>query len=198
MMKKIFLKLITTIISLYIIYCGLVYLRLFIAAKNITELKNQDILTFIIYGSSSSLEENTISGRFSILDSGQNEITQIERSWNGNYLTVDFTQIEINNKVISFPSTIYSRNRIFEKKNKNSGIKLEKYYNENKECILLDKNFSKKQRQDLYFISCFSKKKYLVPAFNINSYTLDLSVCLNDFYYVISYNESGKTILHQR
>lgn len=198
-MKKVTFKLLQLIFAFYLIYAGVIYIKVFRAAKSVNEIQNQEFLRFTIYGSSSSEEGNTVSARFAIIDSKGNEITEIERSWNGNYLAVEFNQLELADKYFIFPSKIFAKNRIIEgSKGRKKGTRLEKYYGENNECILLGKNSLKKNRLELYTISQFTNKNFLVPTFGfVNTYTLDLSDCEPDVFYVISCDSKGKLTLHR-
>lgn len=198
-MKKTVFKLIKIIFVIYLIYAGIIYIKVFNAARNLDEIQNQEFLNFIIYGSSTSEEGNTVSARFTIVDFKGNGITEIERSWNGNYLAVVFNQSKIINKYFIFPEKIFAKNRIIESGiNRKRGTQLEKYYGENRECILLGKPSLKKNRENLYLISRFTNKNYLIPTFGIvNSYTLDLSNCEPDVYYTVSCDSKGKIILRQ-
>lgn len=183
----------------YIVYSGVVYFNLFIAAKNIQYTQDLEFLQLKIFGSSTTDEVNTISAHFSILDSSGNTITEIERSWNGNYLAIEFNQSEINGKYFIFPSKIFAKNRIIEGQgfNKN-GISLEKYYDENNRCILLGRGYTKKDRENLYYISRFTNRQYLVPSFGmVNKYVLDLSDCDPDVLYSVSCDRKGKLTLHR-
>lgn len=195
-LKKNFKKLVFIFLSIYFFYGLTIYVRFFFAVYNTNEKQNQDFLILKIYGNSSSKDGNTVSARFSILDSNQNTITELERSWSGNYLAVNFARINLFGKEFIFPTEIFAKEKIFE--NSKNGIKLEKYYDENKQCILFSQNYSLKSRKRLYLISRFVNKKYLVPTFNfIKNSTINLSECKNDVFYIISCDKSGNLILHQ-
>lgn len=196
--KKNILKLFLIVFFIYIFYCLFIYSRFFFAVKKTDEIKNQDFLIFKIYGSSNTKGETTISAHFSILDSNENTITEIERSWNGNYLAVNFNKLEFMGKKFIFPSEIFAKEKIFENHKRKKGIKLEKYYNENGQCILFSKNHSKKSKKSLYVISQFINKKYFVPTLNfVDIFTIDLSTCKNDVFYVIFCDKNGNLILRQ-
>lgn len=198
-MKKTFINLLQIAITVYLLYAGIIYIRVFVSARNLPEFQNQEFLHFIIYGSSTSDEGNTVSARFTIVDSSGNSISEIERSWNGNYLAVKFNQAKILNKYFIFPEKIYAKDRIIESGiSKNKGTHLERYYSENRECILPGKKSLKKNRENLYIISRFTNKKYYVPTFTIvDSYVLDLSNCDSDVFYTISCDKNGKLTLLQ-
>lgn len=195
-LKKRHKKLFLMILSIYFFYATIIYTKFFLAVYKINEQQNQDFMILKIYGTSSLKDGNTVSARFSILDSNQNTITELERSWSGNYLAVNFARINLFDKEFIFPTKIFAKEKLFE--NSKNGINLEKYYNENNQCMLFSKNHSIKNRKRLYLISRFANKKYLVPTFNlIKNSTINLSECKNDIFYIISCDKNGNLILHQ-
>lgn len=195
-LKKRHKKLFFVILSIYFFYAAIIYTKFFLAVYKINEQQNQDFMILKIYGNSSLKDGNTVSARFSILDSNQNTITELERSWSGNYLAVNFARINLFDKEFIFPTKIFAKEKIFE--NSKNGINLEKYYNENNQCMLFSQNHSIKNRKRLYLISRFANKKYLVPTFNlIKNSTINLSECKNDIFYIISCDKNGNLILHQ-
>ena len=195
-LKKKHKKLLLVILSIYFFYAAIIYTKFFFAVYKINEQQNQDFMILKIYGNSSLKDGNTVSARFSILDSNQNTITELERSWSGNYLAVNFARINLFDKEFIFPTKIFAKEKLFE--NSKKGINLEKYYNENNQCMLFSKNHSIKNRKRLYLISRFANKKYLVPTFNlIKNSTINLSECKNDIFYIISCDKNGNLILHQ-
>lgn len=195
-LKKRHKKLFFVILSIYFFYATIIYTKFFLAVYKINEQQNQDFMILKIYGNSSLKDGNTVSARFSILDSNQNTITELERSWSGNYLAVNFARINLFDKEFIFPTKIFAKEKIFE--NSKNGINLEKYYNENNQCMLFSQNHSIKNRKRLYLISRFANKKYLVPTFNlIKNSTINLSECKNDIFYIISCDKNGNLILHQ-
>lgn len=198
-MKRSIIRLFQLLWAFYILYAGIIYIKIYISANNSYEIQNQEFLHFTIYGSSTSEEGNTVSARFSIIDTKGNSITEIERSWSGNYLAVEFNQAKLDGKYFIFPSRIFAKDRIIEgDKKRKQGTQLEKYYEDNRECILLGKNSTKKNREDLYIISRFTNKNYYVPTFGfVNTYILDLSNCEADCFYTISCNNSGKLTLQK-
>lgn len=179
---------------IYILYTSTVYLVCFNAVHQLPENVEQEFLRIKIYGSSATSEGNTISGTFSIIDSNGNEIAVIERSWSGAYLSVEFAQSDFNNKYYIFPTRIYGKNRIIEeRKERKNGTTLEKYYDDNGQCMLLGYGSSLKDRRNLYALSLFTNNKYKVPDFGVkNYYTIDLSQCKTNRYYSISCDSKGK------
>lgn len=179
---------------LYVVYTSVVYLSCFNSVHQLSENLSQEFLRIKIYGSSANTEGNTISGTFSVIDSNGNEIAVIERSWSGAYLAVEFAQSDFNNKYFIFPSRIYGKNRIIEeRKERKNGTTLEKYYDDNGQCMLSGYGSSLKDRRNLYLLSLFANNKLIVPDFGINTYyTIDLSQCKTNRYYSISCDEKGK------
>lgn len=191
--------LITFIIFAYVLFNALLYLSCFNAAYKIPQGLEQEYLRVKIYGSSVSPEGNTVSGSFSIIDSNGNEIATIERSWSGAYLAVEFVQVDLNGRYYIFPSKIYGKNRIIEdRKERNKGTALEKYYNDYGQCMLLGFGSTLAQRRSLYNISIFATQKYHTFAFGLVSrYTIDLSNCKTDRYYTISCDSNGKLLISE-
>lgn len=182
------------IFIIWILFSSYIYISVWKSAKDLPQITQQEYLRIKIYGSSSSIDGNTVSATFSIIDSNGNEIAVIERSWTGSYLGVEFTQTKINNKYFVFPSKIYGKERIMENKtDRKKGTSLEKYYNDNKQCMLLGYGSSLLDRQKLYKIARFSTKKVPVINFGYTStYDIDLSDCKNEKYYSITVDSQGK------
>jgi len=182
------------------IYTCVVYLMVYDGAKKCYGNTNQELLRIKIYGSSSNTEGNTVSGTFSIIDSNGNEIAVIERSWSGSYLSVDFSQSMINNEYFIFPKRIFGKNKIFDiKESEKKGTDLERYFNENGQCMLLGYGSYLSQRKALYKISRFTLRKYFVFDFfkKTNTLSIDLSGCKTGYYYSISSTENGDLIVQE-
>lgn len=167
------------------------------ATSKVQEIPQQEYLRLIIYGSSSSPDGNTISAAFSIVDTKGNEIAKIERSWTGNYLAVEFAEIEFNKKSFLFPYGIYGKEHIMQTKaSRNKKTTLEKFYDDNSQCLLLGFGSTYEDRKNLYIISRFANKKIPVLTFGqVASYTLDLSDCKINRYYSIQRTSSGKLLV---
>ena len=147
-----------------------------------------EILRINIFGNSQQEGENTVSASFSLIDSSGNEIAVIERSWVGNYLTIDFYRVSINKKIFYFPSEICSKDQIYEgsRLKHKKGTELSRYYDENGQCMLLGYGSTLKQRKALYNISVIATHKYPFYDFAISkNIVIDLSLCKNDVYYSI-------------
>ena len=147
-----------------------------------------------IYGTSYSSEGNTISANFSLIDSGGNEIAQLERSWSGSYLTVEFCMLNVNHKTFIFPKKIYGRDSFFYYSDESKkGSVLEKYYNDNQQCLLAGYNSTEKIRNSLYRLSHYALGKYYCIKFmNCTKLIVDLSNCENEVFYSIKGIGSGK------
>ena len=169
------------------------YFLCYKAVKQTKEYIATEYLRIKIYGSSETEEGDTISGTFSIVDSNGNEIAVIERSWKGAYLAVEFVEFSMENKKYIFPATIFGRKSvIYNSHQKEKGVSLEKYYNENGECILPGVKSNLKERVFLYRISHFSlKKNSLFGIKHRKTIIVDLSSCQNGKYYSIIRSSAG-------
>ena len=185
---------------MWICFVFIAYISVYHAASQIDQPNQQEYIRVHLYGSSSSPDGNTISASFSVVDTAGNEIAAIERSWSGNYLSVDFAETCFKDKFYIFPVRIYGKERILEtKKDKHGGTLLEKYYNDNGQCLLLGYGSSLYERQLLYKIARFANKKLLVvpPFGHIAIYSVDLSECKNDVYYSIQILPDGKIVVRE-
>lgn len=174
------------------------------SVKKMSKNTYEEYMRIKIYGSTYTSEENTISGSFSILNKNGNEIAVIERSWNGSYLAVDFVKLSMMNKTYLFPIKIYGKDKIIDNsisgkkkyKQKRKGSSLEKYYIENKQCLLLGDDSSFQEKFDLYKIARFATKKCMLFD---NKYkkiiTVDLSNCKVDNYYSIILNQRNQLVV---
>ena len=78
----------------------------------------------------------------------------------------------------------------------NTGTNLEKYYNENNQCMLLGFGSTYEERNKLYRIAKFATGKYLLPGFgHISTYSLDLSSCKMNTWYTIQRTEDGNLVI---
>lgn len=194
-----------TYLLVFILICGFIYtsyiyLSLYNSVKKCNGNTNQELMRIKIYGSSSTEENNTVSGTFSIIDSNGNEIAVIERSWSGAYLSVDFSECKIGSEYYIFPTRIFGKNRIFDvKKSERKGTDLSRYYNENGQCMLLGHGSSLKQRKAMFNISNYTLGKFLVLDLFKNKTTLsiDLSGCRTGYYYSISSTDNGDLLVQE-
>ena len=73
----------------------------------------QEFLRVKIFGNSTTHDGNTISAEISIVDTNGNEIAAIERSWTGNYLGVEFAEVEFNDNYFLFPKKYTEKNGLW-------------------------------------------------------------------------------------
>jgi len=192
-----FASLFSFIILAFILFNAYTIYDVWKASQNLYEIPEQEYIRLIIYGSSSSPDGNTISAAFSIVDTNGNEIAKIERSWAGNYLAVDFAETGFDQKSFLFPSGIYGKERIMQtKSSRYKKTTLEKFYDDNSQCLLLGFGSTYEDRKNLYKISRFANKKIPVLTFGrVSTYTLDLSDCKINRYYSIQRTSSGKLLV---
>ena len=198
--KEFLLTVFLMIVFVWVFFIFVSYISVYHAAEQLNQPTQQEFLRVRIYGSSSSNDGNTISASFSVVDNAGNEIAAIERSWSGNYLSVDFVESSFKDKYFIFPLRIYGKERIMEtQKDRHGGTLLEKYYDDNGQCLLLGHNSSLYERQQLYKLARFATKKYFViPAFGHSTiYSIDLSECKNDVYYSIQILSDGKIVVRE-
>ena len=198
--KEFLIVILSMITFTWIFFIFVSYISVYHAAEQLNQSNQQEFLRVKLYGSSSSSDGNTISASFSIVDTAGNEIAVIERSWSGNYLSVDFAEACFKDKFYIFPVCIYGKERILEtKKDKHGGTLLEKYYDDNGQCLLLGYGSSLYERQLLYKIARFANKKLLVvpPFGHTTIYSVDLSECKNDIYYSIQILSDGKIVVRE-
>lgn len=196
--KEFFLTILVMLVFTWILFVFVSYISVYHASSQLNQPNQQEFIRVKLYGSSSSSDGNTISASFSIVDTAGNEITAIERSWSGNYLSVEFVQASFKDKFFIFPVRIYGKERIMEtNKDKHGGTRLEKYYDDNGQCLLLGYGSSLYARQELYKIAKFATKKYMiVPTFNhTTTFSIDLSECKNDVYYSIQILPDGRVVV---
>ncbi len=183
---------IPVIIVFYIIYWGFTLSKVYTAAKSIPDSTEKELLRINIFGNSQREGENTVSATFSLIDSSGSETAVIERSWVGNYLTVDFYKVSINKKIFYFPAEISSKDQIFDGNRRRKGTSLSRYYDENGQCMLLGFASTKKQRHKLYDISSFANGSLKVPRFySVKKIGMDLSFCRTGVYYSIRVEKDG-------
>ena len=196
--KEFLINLVFVIFCCWVLFFFVSYLSVLKAASEIRQPEQQEFIRVRLYGSSSSPDGNTVSAAFSIVDTAGNEIAAIERSWSGNYLSVDFVETSIRDKYFIFPVSIYGKQRILEtKKDKHGGTLLEKYYDDNGQCLLLGYGSSLYERQALYKIARFAMNRFLIiPRFgHTTTYSVDLSECKTDVYYSIQILPDGRIVV---
>lgn len=183
----------------FICYNCYAYLSCYNIAKKIPAKEEQEFIRLKIYGSSYTDEGNTVSGTVSIIDSNGNEIAVIERSWSGSYLAVEFNQCQFAGTSYFFPNRIYGTEKITEKiVDRRKGTSLEKYYDENGQCMLLGYGSTLKERQNIYKMARFVTGK--LPVFDFgkrNNYIIDLSPCKIEVYYSIKRDRFGNLVIEE-
>ena len=192
--SQFFIPLAVLLLISYVLFTCFVCLKSYRAASSLNCLQEtHEIMRIKIYGSSYSAEGNTVSASFSIIDSNGNEISAIERSWPGSYLGAEFARVMLYDKVFVFPVRIFGKNRIADGgRLGNRGTRLEKYYNDYRQCMLLGHGSLYKDRRQLYWLSVFATKKYHLPQFSLVDYIqLDLSACKSETYYSVVCGENG-------
>ena len=198
--KEFLLSVLLILFLSWTVFVFATFLSVYHASNQLKQPTQQEYLRVRLYGSSSSSDGNTISAAFSIVDTAGNEIAAIERSWSGNYLSVDFVEATIKDKFFIFPVRIYGKERIMEtKRDRHGGTLLEKYYDDNGQCLLLGYGSSLYERQELYKLSRFATKKLLVvPTLgHTTTYSIDLSECKTDVYYSIQILSDGKIVVQE-
>ncbi|MCR4735648.1 MAG: hypothetical protein K5829_11650 [Treponema sp.] len=194
-----FLYLFPFILISFALYNFIEYAVCYKSIYNLPEVRNEELMRIKIYGSSDNGMGSTVSATFSIIDSNGNEIAVIERSWSGSYLSVEFSQIAMAGKKFLFPARIFGNNQILSSRNKYRKVtSLEKYYNDNSQCMLLGSGSSYEDRKYLYRISRLATKDLPVIDFGYkNIYTVDLSACKTGVYYSIFQDSFGNLVLEQ-
>lgn len=190
---SLFTTLLFLIVICFICYNCYVHLECYSIAKRNGQVYEQEYLRCKIYGSSYFDEGDTVSGTVSIIDTNGNEIAVIERSWSGSYLEVEFNNCQFAGVSYFFPNRIYGKETITQNfTDRRKGTSLEKYYDENGQCMFLGYGSTLQQRRDLYKIARFTTGKLPVLAFGKrNTYLLDLSSCKTDTYYSIKRDMFG-------
>lgn len=195
--KEFLISFFSVLIISYILFNFYTLYSVWNASKQLSQLSQQEYIRFTIYGSSSSNDGNTISASFSIVDSNGYEIAKIERSWTGNYLAVEFAETSFAGNSFLFPSGIYGRERIMQTGSQRSKkTSLEKFYDDNGQCLLLGFGSTFQDRNHLYTIARFANRKIPVFAFGrVSTYILDLSTCKINRYYSIQRVSNGKLMI---
>ena len=195
--KEFLISFFSVVIISYILFNFYTLYSVWNASRQLSQLSQQEYIRFTIYGSSSSSDGNTISASFSIVDSNGNEIAKIERSWTGNYLAVEFAETSFADNSFLFPTGIYGRERIMQTSSQRSRkTSLEKFYDDNGQCLLLGFGSTFQDRSYLYTIARFANRKIPVLTFGrVSTYTLDLSTCKINRYYSIQRTQAGHLIV---
>ena len=95
-----------------------------------------------------------------------------------------------------FPSAIYGKEEMLGNPIRTKATSLSRYYDENKECLLLGFGSSKKERQRLYNISAFSNGHFKVARIGrVKKISTDLSFCQTGIYYSLRAGKNGELVL---
>ena len=190
--------LIPVICIFYIIYSGFIYSIVYTSAKKLFQIEGKELMRIKLFGSSILEDGNTVSASFSIIDTNGNEMAVIERSWNGNYLTIDFYKTDLTKKTFYFPSAIYGKEQILGSPRRTKATSLSRYYDENNQCLLLGFGSTRRQRQALYNISSFSNGRYKVLKIGkVRKIGVDLSFCKTGIWYSIKIGKDGSLKLEE-
>ena len=155
-----------------------------------------EALRFIVYGSTSENESNTVSGKITVLDTSGNEISSIERSWPGSYLSLEFCTATFDSKKYFFPYRVKGLNTIMEKSSGfnslHKGTNLYPYFMENGECILYSPQEGASVRRGLYKIARFASWPLFFKTKYASFLSVDLSRCESGVFYSLFVTEDGK------
>ncbi len=172
-----------------------IFARCFFSVKRIPEITSYPVMHVLFYGSS----PDTVSARFTILDTDGKEFCIIDRSWNGQSLSVDFTSASFGGKEFLFPLSIRSSKAGYENSARSGGgTFLPKYYLEDGECILLSSRYSSKIRaalKNLCFFAIWQSKR--VQSKYSKIYSLELSGLKTGSGYEIVIDSKGSLKLLQ-
>lgn len=176
-----------------------IFMGCFSAGERVNPVATE-LVRLVVYGSSEREGLNTVSARISLLDTSGNEISVIERSWLGSYLSIEFMCADIYGKRYYFPYMVKGTETIAEKGSfsiKRKGTCLFPYFIDNGRCFLYARTDERSQK-DFYMISRLSKNPvafYLTK----NAFRTDVNLarCENGAYYGIYSLEDGKLVLER-
>jgi len=160
------------------------FLRCFADSRNIRKINPYDMVHFTLFGSS----EDTVSGKFTLYNTAGREVAEIERSWNAEDLSLEFTAACFNDRQFIFPYEIYGNSN----ERKTSGTLLGSYFMEHGECLLLSPAYSAKERRALYHLAvfAFARSKSYLNRFS-RQYTVDLYSCVAGKEYMVIVSQTG-------
>lgn len=165
--------------------------RCFSAAEHLPETEAVPVVRVRLYGASSETGTNTVSAAITIIDSDGNDFANVERSWNGAVLCIDFVSADFSGKTVLFPESVYGKDVLGEKPGRKSRTNLAPYYLENGQCLLLGSESAYSARVNMYRLAKFalSPSAQLTTGFS-KRYTVDLSGCVSgaDYYISTGYN----------
>ena len=165
-------------------YFSFRFLRCFSSSNKIGYMPSYEQIHFVIYGSS----EESVSGRFVLYDTSNREISEIERSWNSTELSIVFESAIFNKRKYVFPCKIIGGDD-----SKMSGTLLYPYYMENRQCLLVSKIYTQKQKKALYNLGTFALKSRMKMFSKFSSESvINLSECIPGKEYYILISQSGE------
>ena len=164
------------------------------AAERLPAIERYEIMRILIYGTSVGADGETVSASVSILDTSGNECARIERSWRGSVLAVDFKSAEFSGKRFYFPCELYGREIVSASSPffRRRGTELFRYYNENKQCMLLGASSPFERRRDLYALARFALSPFSAFAAGFSrGYSADLAQCRAGVHYSVIVGTDG-------
>ena len=182
-----------SLLILFIVF-AVRFANCFGAAERLPAIERYEIMRILIYGTSVGADGETVSASVSILDTSGNECARIERSWRGSVLAVDFKSAEFSGKRFYFPCELYGREIVSASSPffRRRGIELFRYYNENKQCMLLGASSPFERRRDLYALVRFAFSPFSTFASGFSKdYSADLAQCRSGVYYSVIVGTDG-------
>ena len=182
-----------SLLALFIVF-AVRFANCFGAAERLPAIERYEIMRILIYGTSVGADGETVSASVSILDTSGNECARIERSWRGSVLAVDFKSAEFSGKRFYFPCELYGREIVSASSPffRRRGTELFRYYNENKQCMLLGSASTFENRHDLYALARFALSPFSAFAAGFSmGYSADLAQCRAGVHYSVIVGTDG-------
>ncbi|MBM7022859.1 hypothetical protein [Treponema sp. Marseille-Q4523] len=182
-----------SLLILFIVF-AVRFANCFGAAERLPSIERYEIMRILIYGTSVGADGETVSASVSILDTSGNECARIERSWRGSVLAVDFKSAEFSGKRFYFPCELYGREIVSASSPffRRRGTELFRYYNENKQCMLLGASSPFERRRDLYALARFALSPFSAFAAGFSrGYSADLAQCRAGVHYSVIVGTDG-------
>ena len=182
-----------SLLILFIVF-AIGFANCFGAAERLPAIERYEIMRILIYGTSVGADGETVSASVSILNTSGNECARIERSWRGSVLAVDFKSAEFSGKRFYFPCELYGREIVSASSPffRRRGTELFRYYNENKQCMLLGASSPFERRRDLYALVRFAFSPFSTFASGFSKdYSADLAQCRSGVYYSVIVGTDG-------
>ena len=182
-----------SLLILFIVF-AVRFANCFGVAERLPAIERYEIMRILIYGTSVGADGETVSASVSILDTSGNECARIERSWRGSVLAVDFKSAEFSGKRFYFPCELYGREIVSASSPffRRRGTELFRYYNENKQCMLLGASSPFERRRDLYALARFALSPFSAFAAGFSrGYSADLAQCRAGVHYSVIVGTDG-------